>query len=135
MFIAAVGYINDRVLDLQSFSNGHLIPIIVLGLMFLAVVGLNPLLLRLRRSVAFRSGEVALVVVLTTAACSIPGRGLMEQFHWNRVTPGWIAHRLLARGRRFGPGCPLSGLVRHPARASAARPPAGGRRGSAWPRC
>jgi len=103
LFIAGAGYINDRVLNLESFNNGHQVPIIVLGLMFLWVTLCNPLLHRLRRSWAFRPGEIALVVALTMASCGISGRGLMEQFsqmlvlpyHWNRITPGWQANHML----------------------------------------
>lgn len=102
-FIAGAGYINDRVLNLESFNNGHQVPIIVLGLMFVWVVACNPLLHLLRRSWAFRPAEIALVVALAMASCGISGRGLMEQFaqvlvlphHWNRITPGWRAHGML----------------------------------------
>jgi hypothetical protein len=97
LFIAGMGYINDRMLELESFNNGHQIPIIVLGMMVLAVAVGIPLFFRLRASWAFRPPEVALVVILAMAACSIPGRGLMEHFvhilvmpfHWDRLTPGW----------------------------------------------
>ena len=41
MFIAGAGYINDRVLNLESFNNGHQVPIIVLGLMFVWVTVCN----------------------------------------------------------------------------------------------
>jgi len=103
MFIAGAGYINDRVLNLESFNNGHQVPIIVLGLMFVWVTVCNPLLHRLRRSWAFRPAEIALVVALAMASCGISGRGLMEQFaqmlvlphHWNRITPGWQARGML----------------------------------------
>ncbi|MDX9979528.1 MAG: hypothetical protein RBU25_05695 [Lentisphaeria bacterium] len=103
MFIAGAGYINDRVLNLESFNNGHQVPIIVLGLMFVWVTVCNPLLHRLRRSWAFRPAEIALVVALTMASCGISGRGLMEQFaqmlvlphHWNRITPGWQSRGML----------------------------------------
>ena len=103
LFIAGAGYINDRVLLLESFNNGHQVPIIVLGLMFLWVTCINPLLHRARKGLAFRPSEIALVVALTMASCGISGRGLMEQFaqmvvmphHWNRITPGWRAHKLL----------------------------------------
>ncbi len=103
LFIAGAGYINDRVLNLESFNNGHQVPIIVLGLMFVWVTVCNPLLHRLRRQWAFRPAEIALVVALTMASCGISGRGLMEQFaqmlvlphHWNRITPGWQANHML----------------------------------------
>ncbi|MBN2452381.1 MAG: hypothetical protein JXR77_18485 [Lentisphaeria bacterium] len=103
LFIAGAGYINDRVLDLESVNNGHQLAIIVTGWMVVAVVLLNPLVFRWRRRRAFRPAEIGLVVILMLAACSIPGRGLMEQFaqalvmpyHWERVTPGWQANEML----------------------------------------
>jgi len=103
LFIAGAGHVNDRILNLESFTSGHLIPVIVLGSLFLTVVVLNPLLRRLRPDWPLRPAELALIVALTMAACSIPGRGLMEQFtqnlvmpfHWNQVTPGWKEHGLL----------------------------------------
>ena len=102
-FIAGAGYVNDRILELESFNSGHLLPVIVLGFLFLAVLLLNPLLHRMRRSWVFRPTELALIVVLASVACSIPGRGLMEQFtqnivmpfHWMQVTPGWKENDLL----------------------------------------
>jgi len=103
LFIAGAGYINDRLLDLESFNSGHQLPVIVLGTLFLVVAVLNPLLAGWRRRLALAPAELALVVTLAMVACSIPGRGLMEQFtqvlvmphHWNRVTPGWKSQRLL----------------------------------------
>jgi hypothetical protein len=103
LFIAGAGYINDRVLRLESFNNGHQVPIIVLGLVFVWVTCINPLLFRVRKRLAFRPAEIALVVALTMASCGISGRGLMEQFaqmlvmphHWERITPGWKEHKLL----------------------------------------
>ncbi|MBN2449275.1 MAG: hypothetical protein JXR77_02735 [Lentisphaeria bacterium] len=102
-FIAGAGYINDRILELESFNSGHQLPVIVLGVLFLLVVSLNPLLTRLRPDRSLRPAELALIVTLAMVSCSIPGRGLMEQFtqvlvmpfHWNRVTPGWKEHGLL----------------------------------------
>ncbi|OGV87274.1 MAG: hypothetical protein A3K19_13250 [Lentisphaerae bacterium RIFOXYB12_FULL_65_16] len=103
LFIAGAGYINDRILELESFNNGHQLPIFVVGMMFLGIALLNPLLFRVRRALAFRPVEIGVIVILMMAACSIPGRGLLEQYtqvlvmpyHWNRVTPGWQAHDLL----------------------------------------
>jgi hypothetical protein len=103
LFIAGAGYINDRVLDLESFNNGHQLAIIVTGLMIVAVVLLNPLLHRLRRGLAFRPAEIGVVVILMMVACSIPGRGLLEQFvqvlvmpfHWERISPGWREQHML----------------------------------------
>ncbi|OGV80314.1 MAG: hypothetical protein A3K19_18210 [Lentisphaerae bacterium RIFOXYB12_FULL_65_16] len=101
--IAGFGYVNDWVLDLERFTAGRLLPVIVLGPMFLGLVLLNPLLFRLRRSWVLRPAEIGLIVVLTSAACSICGGGLMDHLlqtlvlphHWNRVTPGWKERHLL----------------------------------------
>ncbi len=103
LFIAGAGYVNDRLLDLESFNSGHQLPVIVLGTLFLVVAGLNPLFWRWHRRLALSSSELALIVTLAMVACSIPGRGLMEQFtqvlvmphHWDRVTPGWKEQRML----------------------------------------
>lgn len=103
MFIAGFGYINDRILELENFTSGHLLPVIVLGLAFLLLLLLNPVLHRIRQSWAFSPAEIGLMVILTSLSCSIPGRGLMEQFtqcvvmpyHWNRVDPGWRERKLL----------------------------------------
>ena len=103
LFIAGAGFINDRMLELESFNSGHQLPVIVLGTLFVVILLLNPLLMRCRRSWAFRPAELAIIVTLTMVSCSIPGRGLMEQFtqslvmpfHWNRVTPGWRENHFL----------------------------------------
>ncbi|OQC12611.1 MAG: hypothetical protein BWX73_02754 [Lentisphaerae bacterium ADurb.Bin082] len=104
IFIASCGYINDCVLGLESFTNGQLLPIIVIGLVALVVLLVNPAIGFLRPRYAFRTGELALIVLLWSASCSIPGRGLLEQFthtmimpfHWNRVTPGWQQNDILS---------------------------------------
>jgi hypothetical protein len=103
-FIAGFGYVNDWVLDLERFTAGRLLPVVVLGPMLLAVVLINPLLFRLRRSWALRPAEIGLIVVLTTAACSLCGGGFADHFlqtlvlphHWARITPGWKERDLLA---------------------------------------
>jgi len=103
LFIATAGYINDRLLDLESFNSGHLLPVIVMGTLFLVVALLNPLLARGHRRLPLAAAELAVIVTLAMVACSIPGRGLMEQFtqvlvmphHWNRVTPGWKERHMM----------------------------------------
>ena len=103
IFIASMGYINDVVLGLESFTNGQLLPIIVIGILVLFVLLVNPLLGLCSRKLALSSRELALIVLLWSGACSIPGRGLLEQFthtmimpyHWNKVTAGWQRNNLL----------------------------------------
>ena len=102
--IAGAGYVNDRVLELESFNNGHLLAISVTGLLVVAVMVLNPLLFRLRRGLALRPAEMGLVVILMMVSCTIPGRCLLEQFtqilvmpfHWERINPGWRERDILS---------------------------------------
>lgn len=99
LFICGTGYINDRVLNLESISNGHQLPILVIGILMLVVIAINPLLGRRR----LRSAELALIVTVSACSCGIPGRALMEQFaqivvmpyHWERITPGWQSKNML----------------------------------------
>lgn len=103
-FIAGFGYVNDWVLDLERFTAGRLLPVVVLGPMLLAVVLVNPVLFRVRRSWALRPAEIGLIVILTTAACSICGGGFADHFlqtlvlphHWARITSGWKERDLLS---------------------------------------
>ena len=41
--LTTLGYLNDHVLRLESTSNGHQLPIIVIGLLFLFVLTINPM--------------------------------------------------------------------------------------------
>jgi len=104
VFIASAGYINDCVLGLESFTNGQLLPVVVIGMLVIFVLLINPLLGLIRRPLAFRPRDLAIIVLLWSASCSIPGRGLLEQFthtlvmpyHWNRVTAGWQANEMMS---------------------------------------
>ena len=97
LFIAGFGFINDRVFELESFNSGHLLPVIVLGGLVFVLALVNPILFRIHRGLVFRPAEAAVVIGMMMVACSIPGRGLMEQFtqtiatpaHWYEQRPGW----------------------------------------------
>lgn len=104
LLIAGFGYINDRFLRLESVNSGHLLPVIVMGFLLLAVLVVNPLLQKLRKvGTPFGPGELAFIVICGMVACSIPGRGLLEQFvetlvmphHWYKVEPGWQGQKLM----------------------------------------
>jgi len=103
MLLAGLGYVNDQVLHLESVTAGHLLPVLVLGVLLLAMAAVNPLLFRIRRKLAFRPPELAAALMFMFVACSIPGRGLMEQFtpslampsHWNKVTIGFRRNNLM----------------------------------------
>jgi len=97
LFISGAGYINDWILDLERFNSGHLLPIMVIGPLLIFAISINRLLFRMRPRWAFSAAELAVIFVLTSTACSVPGRSLMEHFtqvcvmplHWYRVNPGW----------------------------------------------
>lgn len=103
LLLAGFGYINDHILLLESLTAGHQLPVVVLGFLFLLLIFLNPLLFRLRRKLSLQPRELAVIVVLAMIACSIPGRGLMDQFtqllvmphQLSRVNPGWRQHKLM----------------------------------------
>ena len=95
--IGVFGYLNDQVLALESLVAGHLVPISVFGALIVGVMLVNPALSRVRSSWRFRPSEVAVVLAMTLVGCSIPTRGLMEQFtpalampvYFGEVRPGW----------------------------------------------
>ena len=72
MLISGLGYLNDRVLELESIAAGHLLPVLVMGSLILFVAGINPLLFRLRRGLAFRPAEVAVVLLMLMVTASGP---------------------------------------------------------------
>jgi len=100
--IAGFGYLNDSVFRLNYIVGNH-VPISVFGLLIVFALGVNPLLRRFGRGVAFLPSEIAVVVALTLVGCTIPGSGLMRDFtqimvmpaHENRVRPEWQENRML----------------------------------------
>jgi hypothetical protein len=105
VFISAATYYNDRVAAATPLIANHL-PIIVYGTLVLAVLAINPLLSRL--GVALGRGDLAVAVVIATAACGWPGSGLMRQFASTLVLPShlqqseadWQTHEVLS----YAPG-------------------------------
>mgnify|MGYP006289341899 CR=1 FL=1 len=104
LLIAAGGYINDSILRLASVTSGQLMPVSVFGLLIPAMLVAAPFLRWIRRSLAPRPGETAVVVTLMLAGCGIPARGLMQTFihtlalpaYWSRLRPGWQERELLS---------------------------------------
>jgi len=104
LLIAGFGYINNHVIHLEWIASGQLIPVSVVGLLLVAMAALNPLLFAVRRRWSLRPAEAATAAMLMMIACSIPGRGLMEQFtftlampaHWNERYPGWQRQQLMS---------------------------------------
>jgi hypothetical protein len=101
--ICGFGYLNDRILELESINNGHQLPILVVGLLIVTVLLIHPLIALLRRPRRLSPAELAVIGTFCACACGISGRALAEQFaqllvlphHWERITPGWQTHRLL----------------------------------------
>ena len=103
LLIGTLGYVNNQVLMLERVAAGHLVPIAVFGALFVGLVVVNPLLGALRPTWRFRPAEIAVAVTLTLVGCSIPERGLMEQFtptmivpiNLNHYYPGWASNGVL----------------------------------------
>ncbi len=101
--IAGFGYLNNAVLQLNALELGYLLPVSVVGGLIVWMIGVHPLVMRTRPSWVLRPSELAVILLLTTCALSLPGRGLMERFtvmlatpiHWNRIRPGWSANHVL----------------------------------------
>ncbi len=103
LLIAGFGYYNNQELKLEAIESGHQIPVAVIGLLIVAVLTVNPLLFAIRRRFALRPAEGAIIVMMMLVACSVPGRGFLEQFtqavampaHWGSSDKGWQRHKLM----------------------------------------
>jgi len=97
-FIAGFTYFNDNIMRQTLFIGNHM-PHSIYGSLIVFLLVVNPALALLRRRWAFTGGELAVVLALSLAACSIPGAGLMRFFtnavmlphHKARTRPGWQA--------------------------------------------
>jgi hypothetical protein len=97
VFVAAFGYANDWICRLPYVAS-DLMPVSVYGALVLGLVAINPVLtaLKVRR---LRGPEWAVICALVLVSCTIPGPGLLWQFHnalvmphhFARITPGWQA--------------------------------------------
>jgi hypothetical protein len=104
LLIACAGYSVQWHYGLDGPTAGALLPLGVLGPLVLAVLVGIPLLVAFRRAWAFRGQEVATVVVLMLAACSIPGHGLLNHFpqtlllpsYWNYRDVSWRHNKLMS---------------------------------------
>ncbi|MHC4715968.1 MAG: DUF6785 family protein [Planctomycetota bacterium] len=103
VLIAAVGYVNDQVLNLVSITDGRLLPVIVFGSLTLAMLTVGPLLGKVWPGGRFKSSELAIIVALMLIGCSIPTGGLFGTFvhslalpaHHQQQSPGWQEQHLL----------------------------------------
>lgn len=102
VFIAAFGYYNDAIMQLTPLVGNHF-PFSVFGLLFLFLLGVNPLLYRLHATWRFGKADLALATGLMLVACSLPGTGFMRGFqikltstvYWSHQRPGWQKNNLL----------------------------------------
>ena len=85
-FVCGVGYYNDAVMHQTAFIGNNL-PISVYGLLILFLIIINPLLFAISKKLGFSAKESAVVLVLTLAACCIPGSGLLRTFTTSLVMP------------------------------------------------
>jgi len=116
LLVVVLGHLNDVYVRV-IFLIGHHMPMSVFGVLILLAVALNPLLWRLRPGWRLRPAELAVVLTMTLAACSLPFSGLMRTFtpslimpiHYNRISPGWrkadvlsyVPEAMLAGGGRY----------------------------------
>ena len=102
--LAAVAYLNDQVVALEILTAGSLLPISVFSLLFVLVIGINPLLYLLGAKRRLRPGELAVIVLLMLVACSVSSRGMLDTFtpaimmplHYHHDRPGWDDRKLLS---------------------------------------
>jgi len=114
--LAALGYINDSFLRM-THAVGNSFPVFVYGSVAVGVLAVNPLLRRLRPSLALRGGEWAIALTMMLASAAVATNGLMRCFlptlampaqHYS-LTPSWQKHRVMqyvAPGALLGDGDP-----------------------------
>ncbi len=99
--VCAFTYFNDFVIR-QSPMVGHHMPNAIFGSLILFVVLINPLVARFHRRGGLTGAELAVVLVLTLSACTIPSTSLMRNLgpmlmiphHHEKTKPGWSEHGL-----------------------------------------
>lgn len=105
VFVCSVTYFNDWVMRQTPFV-GSVMPLSLYGFLLFFLLVLHPLLRRIRGGRWALSGkEIATILVLVLAACSIPGSGFVRYFvkttvlpyYHEKTTPAWSEHKLLER--------------------------------------
>lgn len=101
-FLAMFSYYNEFYLQLMALVGNHF-PIAIYGGMLFIMLAINPILGLIRKSWVLRRSELAVVLVISLAACSVPGSGLMRLFPTTLANPlemygskvGWQDDQLL----------------------------------------
>ena len=89
--IGSLTYFNDAIMK-QTALVGHQLPTSVFGGLILFLLVFNPLVFALRRKPALTGSELAVILVITLAACAVPGRGMMQTFTSTLVMPYHLQH-------------------------------------------
>ncbi len=87
LLVASFTYFNDAVIQQTPFI-GNFLPVSVFGIVVVLGLAVNPLLARVKKNWALRSGELMLVTALGLAACGWPGSGLYRTFATALALPG-----------------------------------------------
>ncbi|HEY7090664.1 MAG TPA: DUF6785 family protein [Tepidisphaeraceae bacterium] len=77
---------NDYVVN-NTFMVGSYLPLVMVLSFFVLVVGINALLLRFLPARAFNTRELAVIMLMTLVACSIPSQGFLRAFLPTLVAP------------------------------------------------
>jgi hypothetical protein len=100
--LASFNYVNDNILK-QTYLLGNYLPVAVYGVLILVVIGVNPLLGRIRRGWLLSGREIAVALTIVLASTCIPGDSLLRCFttslvlphHFSRTNPGWTERQVL----------------------------------------
>ena len=103
LLISVATYFNDWVIGQTQLIGNHL-PISVFGVAVLVLLGVNPLLGRLRSRLPLRAAELGVIVALGLAACGWPGSNFFRGFttitaypaHWLKTKANWQSANVMS---------------------------------------
>lgn len=87
--ISCFTYFNDWYIR-QTFLTGNHLPIAVFGVMVVLLLGINPLLRRIRESICLSPGQLGLIVAIGLASCGWPGSNFFRPFTGITALPGHL---------------------------------------------
>jgi len=96
------GYFNDEYMQ-QTYMVGNHLPIFVFGILALIVIGINPLLSKIKKYSVFSVKELLVIVAFMCAVCCIPNSGFFRTFaptillptHYEKLSPSWQENQVL----------------------------------------
>ncbi len=106
--ICGITYFNDAVMHNRGMI-GNFMPTGVYGLLILFVLTLNPLMFKIWKRLSFSGAELAVILTIVLAACSVPSGGLMRTFtislvmpyHSQRSRPAWQEQKVIEKVPRY----------------------------------